>query len=81
MKKIFILLVATVCLCGCGVPETNTPNRTNKDTGGINVTHQYHRGNAPQMQVVEIEGHAYIVVGPYNNPRIIHAEHCPCKNK
>lgn len=79
MKKIFILL-ASVCLCGCGVSETNTPNRTNEG-GGINVTSQHHRGNAPQMQVVEIEGHAYIVIGPYNNPRIIHAEHCPCKNK
>lgn len=33
------------------------------------------------IQVVEIEGHEYIVIGPHNNPRIIHAEHCPCKNK
>ena len=80
MKKILILLAA-ICLCSCGVPETNTPNKTNRDKSGINVTKQYHRGNAPQMQVVEIEGHAYIVIGPYNNPRIIHAEHCPCKNK
>lgn len=79
MKKILILFAA-IYLCGCGVSGTNTPNRTTGD-GGINVIHQHHRGNVPQMQVVEIEGHAYIVIGPYNNPRIIHAEHCPCKNK
>lgn len=79
MRKILILLAA-ICLCGCNMSKTDTPNRTN-GSKSINVTKQYHRGNAPHMQVVEIEGHAYIVIGPYNNPRIIHAEHCPCKNK
>ena len=55
-------------------------NGMNVDNG-INVTRPYSKGNEPRMQVVEIEGHAYIVTGPYNNPRVIHAEHCPCKNK
>lgn len=77
MKKILILFTS-ICLCSCGMSETN---RTNKDNDDIHVTKRYDRGNAPHMQVVEIEGHAYIIIGPYNNPRIIHAEHCPCKNK
>lgn len=98
MRKILILL-ATICCCGCGMPETNIPDittglnethddprasvmRNNKRANkSINIIKQLYGGNAPQMYIVEIEGHEYIVVGPPNNPRIIHAEHCPCKNK
>lgn len=63
--KKILILLAAICLCGCGASETNIP---------------IPRVNA-HIEVVEIEGHEYIVIGPYSNPRIIHAEHCPCKNK
>jgi hypothetical protein len=66
MKKILILLAA-ICLCGCGWKLT----KTKEDIPRVNA----------HMQVVEIEGHEYIVIGPRNNPRIVHAEHCPCKSK
>ena len=79
MKKIFILLAA-ICLCSCDNSANTTPSRKNNDTS-INVKNQLHRSAMPNLNVVEIEGHAYIIIGPVNNPRIVHAEHCPCKNK
>lgn len=78
MKKILILL-ATVCLCGCGMPKTDTPNKTNRDNGKSVIQHT--KGCVGNLTIVEIKEHEYIVIGPTSNQRIIHAEHCACKNK
>lgn len=70
MRKILILVTA-ICLCSCDVTNT-IENTTVKyyryDTGG-------------KVFTIEVEGHIYIVGGTYNGSGIIHAEHCPCKNK
>lgn len=75
MKKILILLAA-ICLCGCDVTETK---RTYVND---NIDVKYYRLDATgRVYTIEIEGHTYIVTGSDSGGGIIHAEHCPCKNK
>jgi hypothetical protein len=33
------------------------------------------------IDIVEIEGHLYVIYSGTYKGGIIHAEHCPCKNK
>lgn len=75
MKKILILLAA-ICLCGCDVTEIK---RTYINDG---AEVKYYRCDASgHVYTIEIEGHIYIVTGASDSGGIIHAEHCPCKNK
>ena len=75
MKKILILLAA-ICCCGCGSIETH-------DTFTTDTTIIKYYINDPGRFIysVEIEGHLYLVYSGSYKGSIIHAEHCPCKNK
>lgn len=71
MKKLLILL-ATICCCGCISVETNA-------TALPKI--KYYRNDNSFIYSIEIEGHLYIVFDGYHEGSIIHAEHCPCKMK
>lgn len=75
MKKILILLVA-ICLCGCNGTGTNTIAPSER----LNVK-QYYKDATTWVFTMEVEGHLYLVYDSYNKCGILHAEHCPCKNK
>ena len=75
MKKILILL-ATICCCGCSSVETKATRTT--ETTNI----KYYRCDlGGHIYSVEVEGHLYLVFGESHGGGIIHAEHCPCKMK
>lgn len=75
MKKILILLT-TICCWGCHSTGTNTIEPSEK----INVR-QYYKDNTTLVFTMEVEGHLYLVYDGHYNGGILHAEHCPCKNK
>ena len=74
MKKILILL-ATICFCGCSTGVTKE-----EPTQNLNVKY-YYKSASVYLYTVEIEGHLYIIYNGSHNGGIIHAEHCPCKTK
>lgn len=76
MKKILILLVTICCCCGCYSTGTNTIEPSER----INVR-QYYKDNTTWVFTMEVEGHLYLVYDSYHKCGILHAEHCPCKNK
>ena len=80
MKKLFYaaILFATIFCSSCE-NSANVPSKTNRDNGKTAI--QRTNGCVGNLTIVEIKGHEYIVIGPTSNQRIIHAEHCPCKNK
>ena len=75
MKKILICL-ATICCCACGNIET-------KDTYTTELPEiKYYINDASRhIYSVKIEGHIYLVYSGSYKGGIIHAEHCPCKDK
>jgi hypothetical protein len=75
MKKILILLAA-ICLCGCN----STGITKEEPTQNLNVKY-YYKDPSTRLYTVEIEGHLYVIYGGNHRGGIIHAEHCPCKNK
>lgn len=75
MKRILILLVA-ICCCGCNDTGTNTIEPSER----LNVN-QYYKNSSTRVFTMEVEGHLYLVYDSYNKCGILHAEHCPCKNK
>lgn len=75
MKKLLILLVA-ICCCGCNDTGTNTTEPSEK----LNIE-QYFKNSTTEVFTMEIEGHLYLVYDGHNACGILHAEHCPCKNK
>ncbi len=72
MKKILILL-ATICCCGCGTDITKE-----EPTQNLKVKY-YYKDPAVHLFTVEIEGHLYVIYSGSHNGGILHAEHCPCK--
>ena len=76
MKKILYLLsiLAFTTSC-CGEPANTTSTNDNI------VTKVYHDTASRKIYTVNIEGHTYIVLNGLRGESIIHAEHCPCKNK
>lgn len=75
MKKILILLIV-ICCCGCSSVETKAI--ATDDTTNI----KYYRNDlAGCIYTIEVEGHLYIALDEGHGAGIIHAEHCPCKNK
>ena len=69
MKKILFCLIALLTMsCDC-----------NNNTHKIDITPS---GYDSDIEVVEIEGHLYIVyIDDLDNAGgICHAEHCPCRN-
>lgn len=77
MKKILILL-AIICCCGCYSTGTNT--NTIEPSEKINIR-QYYKDNTRWVFTMEVEGHLYLVYDSHHACGILHAEHCPCKNK
>lgn len=75
MKKILILL-ATICCCGCASVETKATSTTE-----ITKIKYYRNDVGGQIYSIGVEGHLYIVSGTSRGSGIIHAEHCPCKMK
>lgn len=75
MKKILILLVA-ICCCGCSSVETKAT--ATDDTTKIKY---YCNDIGGCIYTIEVEGHLYIALDEGYGAGIIHAEHCPCKNK
>lgn len=75
MKKILILLVA-ICLCGCN--STDVRESVTYDEVPLKI---YVDDATKTIYTVEIEGHIYVVFSGHYKGGIIHAEHCPCKNK
>lgn len=70
MKKILFCLIALLTMsCTC--------NNCNNDTHKPNVTPLSY---ASIIEVIEIEGHLYIVYDEGYGGGICHAEHCPCRN-
>lgn len=77
MKKILILL-ATICLYGCG----NTGITKEEQHNLYNLNEKvYYRDSDDLLLTVEIEGHLYLIFKGFEKGGITHAEHCPCKNK
>ena len=76
MKKILILLAIICCCCGCNNTGTNTIEPTER----LDVK-QYFKNGSTWVFTMEVEGHLYLVYDSYNKCGILHAEHCPCKNK
>lgn len=74
MKKLLILLV--VICCGCNDTGTNTIEPSER----LNVN-QYFKNSTTEVFTMEVEGHLYLVYDGHNACSILHAEHCPCKNK
>lgn len=74
MKKILILLVATICCCGCST--TDVKRSVTYDEVPLKI---YVSDATKSIYTVEIEGHIYIVYSGSYKGGIIHAEHCPCK--
>lgn len=75
MKKILILLVAIICCCGCSTGITKE-----EPTQNINIKY-YYKDPSLRFYTAEIERHLYVIYSGSHNGGIIHAEHCPCKNK
>ena len=75
MKKILILL-ATICCCGCGSVETKATSTTE-----MTKIKYYRNDIGGSIYSVEVEGHLYVVFRAPRGAEIIHAEHCPCKMK
>lgn len=82
MKKLLILLVA-ICCCGCGEDFSKAMNQPIVETVGYPRTEVNYYVNAmgPDISVIEIENHLYLVFSGNHKGGIIHAEHCPCKMK
>lgn len=82
MRKMLILLVA-LCCCGCGEDFSKSMHLPTAEVIGFPHTEVNHYVNAvgPDINVIEIEGHLYLVFSGNHNGGIIHAEHCPCKTK
>lgn len=75
MKK-FLILLATICCCGCSSVETKATS-TNETT----KIKYYRNDMAGRIYTIEVEGHLYIALVEGHGAGIIHAEHCPCKMK
>lgn len=75
MKKFLILLVA-ICCCGCG----STGFTKEEPTQNLKIKY-YYKDPSIYLYTAEIEGHLYVIYSGTSKGGIIHAEHCPCKNK
>lgn len=76
MKKILIFLLATICCCGCYSTGTNTIEPSER----INVK-QYYKDTTTWVFTMEVEGHLYLVYDSSYKCGILHAEHCPCRER
>ena len=73
MKKVLLLFaICSVCSCTGTNSEEEMPQEK-RDSIRV-LSH---------VEEVEIKGHIYLIFegGDYKGGNIIHAEHCPCKNK
>ena len=73
MKKVLLLFaICSVCSCTGTNSEEEMPQEK-RDSIRV-LSH---------VEEVEIKGHIYLIFegGDYKGVNIIHAEHCPCKNK
>lgn len=75
MKKILFLLVIIFC---CGCTTTDVRESVTYDEVPLKI---YVSDASKTIYMVEIEGHIYVVFSGHHKGGIIHAEHCPCKNK
>lgn len=82
MKKMLILLAA-ICCCGCGEDFSKSINQPIVETVSYPRAEANYYVNAmgPDICVIEIEGHLYLVFSGNHKGGIVHAEHCPCKTK
>lgn len=70
MKKILFCLIAFLTMsCTCN-SDTHKPDAPNVSPIGYTSV----------IDVVEIEGHLYILYDEIYGNGICHAEHCPCRN-
>ena len=70
MKKILFCLIALLTMsCACN-SDTHNPK--------LNVAPVSYGSD---IDIVEIEGHLYVIYSGTYKGGIIHAEHCPCKMK
>ena len=67
-------------MCFMGCVDSTTGTNTIEPSERINVR-QYYKDVSTWVFTMEIEGHLYLVYDGYHEGGIIHAEHCPCKNK
>lgn len=87
MKKLFLVLTTLVCCMSCGYDKE--PTEVELESDSISTTKIYSKikesvpGGADFTTYVEhsVKGHVYLVVYKHNAISMIHAEHCPCKNK
>lgn len=79
MKKILYLLSILVLTTSCCEEPVNTASATS--TNGNVATKVYLNNQSTKIFTVNIEDHTYIVLKGLHGESIIHAEHCPCKNK
>lgn len=88
MKKLFIVLTTLVCCMSCG-SYVKEPTEVEVESDSISTTTIYSkvkenvRGDINFTTYAEhsVKGHVYLVVYQHNAISMIHAEHCPCKNK
>lgn len=88
MRKLFIVLTTLVCCMSCGSYDKE-PTDVESESDSISTTKIYSKvkesmpGGADYTTYVEhsVKGHVYLVVYKHNAISMIHAEHCPCKNK
>lgn len=87
MKKLFIVLTTLVCCMSCAYDKE--PTEVELESDSISTTKIYSKvkesvpGGAFCITYVEhsVKGHVYLVVYQHDAISMIHAEHCPCKNK
>lgn len=88
MKKLFIVLTTLVCCTSC-YDYDKEPTEVELESDSISTTKVYskvkeyeHNGfNLTTYVEHTVKGHVYLVVYKSNAISMIHAEHCPCKNK
>lgn len=72
MKKIILLMLASLAIVSCDSPRV-------KGRQNVNDGQTVSSGGNNDVKEVEIKGHIYLIFNGYNKGNIIHAEHCPCK--
>jgi len=73
MNKIIFLMLTVLTIVSCDTPQVKDKQTVNQ----IVSKTEFGEG----VREVEIKGHIYLIFEGVNKGNIIHAEHCPCKNK
>ena len=76
MKKLIMLAIAAVCVCGC--EDIGRENEIQATGGKVYPISDRLLPSGAKVFVVQIDGHDYLLLSGWRRAGICHSATCPC---